>query len=454
MRTAWGASVLAAGLSTVVLLGHSSPVRATEWVARAAATVSGGATNNALLAPDGSPAVGSDEFTTLHAGVGGSFTGQCQGQTLGYTYGATFFAEHTQGDAQSHVLAWSLDAAPADQLSIHAGAIGTYGTLNSVNPIAANVALDPQAGNGVQFGASPTGALNYYSANATLGGTYKPKRNVLWTETTTFNNFYPTTSGELAPSYALAVNLRHEHQWAHQTLSLDLSSGYMHADSFRPKVTLPDPLAGYIRVGPYTYFPLPIAEVSTIPVQLMAGWRHDFNPLLSASAEAGALALHSFVTGVTNYGPAARAVASYQNLISFADLTLAHQPQLNVFIGQTFVSDNVMLRAVMFLDRAQRFRFVAFASAQHNSVLGSAGLSSAIDLLSVDVGVAYHPTAYPVQASLEYTGLDQIGHRVGTSNYPDVHRQMVLLTVSAAIGTNAPWGVAGAGELAPTPTLH
>ena len=444
MQRAWRASVLAAVLPAAALLVMAGPARA-EWEGRASANLSEGATTNALAAPDGSSAVGADEFTTLRAGLSGNYTGLRQGQALGYTYSATFYANHPEGNAQNHLLDWSLEATPTADLTLHVAAAGTYGMLNSISPIAAAVALEPSVGTTVQVGAQPTGALTYYSANAFLGGSYKPTQSLLFQETTIFTTFQPTTTGEVPSSFAFSEVLRHEHDWPHGALSVDLSGGYMHSDALTTitDIDLLDTVNGF-----------KIPEVSTVPLELMGGWRREFTPRLSSSAEVGALALHSFITGVTNVGPAARVQAGYQNLVSFADLLLAHQPQLNVFVGQTFVSDSASLRAALLLDRKQRFRVVAFAVAQHNSVLGAGGLSSALDVLSADVGFAYHPIAYPVQAAVEYSGTDQIGHRTGASSFPDLHRQVIMLTLTAAFGTNAPWGVAGAGELAPAATMH
>src|SRR5437762_9089590 len=160
----WGVS-----LAAVVAVG--GPARA-EISGLVAANVGEGATSNALLAPDGSPAVGPDSFTTVRASAAGRFQGRLQGQTLSYSYAATLFVDHPEGNSQTHLLGWALDALPTPRTAVLAQAGAGYGVLNSVNPIAAAVALNPQAAGQISFAAVPTGAVTYFDVNGTAGGQF------------------------------------------------------------------------------------------------------------------------------------------------------------------------------------------------------------------------------------------------------------------------------------------
>ena len=56
-----------------------------------------------------------------------------------------------------------------------------------------------------------------------------------------------------------------------------------------------------------------------------------------------------------------------------------------------------------------------------------------------DVGFVFQPVTYPVMASLDYNLEDQTGHTVGTTIFPSLHRQMVMVTLTGSLGTYTPW---------------
>ena len=426
-------------VAAVAVLAAGSPARA-EISGLAAANIAGGATSNALLAPDGSPAVGPDSFTTVRASAAARFQGRLQGQTLSYTYAATLFADHPEGNSQTHLLAWALDAVPTPRTAVLAQAGAGYGVLNSVNPIAAALVLDPQAAAQTSFAAVPTGAVTYFDANGTATAQLHQTATLSWRETTALNVFAPI-AGPVARTLGLTEELRHEHQWLRDTLTVDFLFGYLDASSFT--------------AAPGNVVP----PLETVQAQLLGGGRRELGPSLSASLELGALVLDSLTAHATAVGPAGRATLRYQRELAFAELLAAHMPELNVYLGQSLVSDAVTLRSLLPLDRAERFRLVALGTAQRGSVIAGGGLEPAIDLLVADVGFLYQPVTYPVMASLDYNLEDQSGHTVGTTIYPSLHRQMVMLTLTGTLGTYTPWraesGVpATAGSAQPTLTAR
>jgi hypothetical protein len=406
-----------AGLATVVAV--AGPARA-EISGLVAANVVEGATSNALLAPDGSAAIGPDAFTTVRASAAARFQGRRQGQTLSYTYAANFFVDHPEGNSQTHLLTWALDAVPTPRTVVLAQAGGSYGVLSSVNPIAAALALNPQAAGETGFAAVPTGAVTYFNATGTATGQFRQTPTLAWQETTAVNVFEPT-AGPVARTLGLTQDFRHEHQWLRDTLTIDLLLGYLDASSFT--------------AAPGNVVP----RLETLQAQLLVGGRRELAPSLSGSLEVGALILESRTADLTSFGPAGRATLHYQRELTFAELLVAHMPQLNVYLGQTLVSDAVTLRSLLPLDRAERFRLVAFGTAQRGSVITGGGFEPAIDLLAADVGFLYQPVTTPLMASVDYNLEDQIGHAVGSTVFPSLHRQMVMVTLTGTLGTYTPW---------------
>jgi hypothetical protein len=407
----------AVGIVTVAAVAAPARAEISEMVA---ANVIEGATNNALLAPDGSPAVGADAFTTVRASAAGRFQGRLQGQTLSYTYAATFFAAHPEGNSQTHLVTWALDAVPTPRTALLAQAGAGYGVLNSVNPLAAALALNPQAAGATGFTAIPTGAVTYFDANGSATAQFHQTPTLAWQETTAFSVFDPI-AGAVARTLGITQDFRHEHQWLRDTLTVDLLLGYLDATAF---TATPGDL---------------VPRLETLQAQLLVGGRRELAPSLRGSLEVGALALDSTSANATSFGPAGRATLHFQRELAFAELLVAHMPELNVYLGQTLVSDAVTLRSLLPLDRAERFRLVAFGTAQRGSVLTLGGFEPAIDLLAADVGLMFQPIKYPFMASLDYNLQDQVGHTVGGSIFPSLHRQMVMVTLTATLGTYTPW---------------
>jgi hypothetical protein len=431
----WSAAIAA----LVAAVAAGAPARA-EISGLVAANVVEGATSNALQAPDGSPAVSPDSFTNVRATAAGRFQGRLQGQTLSYNYAATLFADHPQGNSQTHLLSWALDAVPTPRTAVLAQAAAGYGVLNSVNPIAAAVALNPQAAGQTSFAAVPTGAVTYFDANGTAAGQFQQTPTLLWRETTAVNVFTPI-AGALARTLGLTQELRHEHQWLRDTLTVDALFGYLDASSFTGAL-------GTV-----------VPELETVQAQLLVGGRRELAPSLTGSLELGALVLDSLTANLSAIGPAGRATFHYQRELAFAELLAAHTPQLNVYLGQSMVSDALTLRSLLPFDRAEQFRLIAFGTAQRGSVITGAGFQPAVDLLVADVGLVYQPVAHPFMAAIDYNLEDQIGHTVGTTIFPSLHRQMVMATLTATLGTYTPWraqsGVpATAGSTQPTVTAR
>jgi hypothetical protein len=408
-----------------------------EVMGLAAANVAEGFTNNALSAPDGSAAVGADAFTIIHASLSGTERGPLHDQGLSYTYLATFYATHTVADAQTHSVYYFLNAAPTATTAVRALATGAYGVTNSVNPIAATAALNPQSTTDLTLVAVPSGPITYLSGTASAVGVYRPTPQLLWQETTLATSFDPLTQGEVAHTFALSQDFRHEHQWARNAFTADLSVGYLNAAPFT------------------TSLGVPVAEVRNVQGELLVGLRRELSPFWNGSLEIGLLALDQLQrTDGASVGPAGRAIAHYQNDPAFVDLTLQHSTQLNPYLGQVFLADSALLRAVLMLDKRERFRATAFGTAERASeIVPGSGLQKAFDLLAADFGIGYHPLSYPLLATLEYTIQDQIGYVVAGNASPSMHRQVVMLTLTALWGTNAAWGVPGSGSSGLT-SLH
>jgi hypothetical protein len=395
----------------------AGPAARAEVGAQAIANVTGGATNNPLLAPDGGPALGLDEFTAVRASLQGQLRGRLVDQILAYTYSGTFYATHTEANSQGHQLLWSLDATPTGRTEVKAQVAATYGYLNSINPLAAAGALNPMAVTGVGFVSLPSGSVTYFGGTAQGAGSYRPNGNTLWSELTAVNSFVPI-QGETGFSLALLQSGHYERQRARNALLVDLMLSYLDASTLAPDGGLP-------------LQPSPMFEA-----QGTVGWRRDVSPVFFYAINGGVLLLDATTGNQVSVQPVGQGTIHYQSETVLAELQVSQSSLMNVYIGQTFIVSGASARAVVPIDRLQRFRLVGAGNANHQWAITSDGLDSAMDLLAADVGIAYQPLQQPFLASLDYSVQEQFGYTVGTTTYPSLHRQAVMLTLTGTWGTD------------------
>ena len=403
--------ILAAGALAVL----AGPTARAELNAVGTAFVTGGATSNPLLAPD-TLAPSWDAFTTVRASLRGRDVGPRTEQLLSYTYAGTFYATTTAANAQVHDLAWLLTATPTGRTDLRTGAGVTYGALNSINPLTAAGAMNAQNVAVAGFTSVPPGAVTYLGANANANGFYRPTGVTTWGELTNVTLFVPIR-GDAGRSLAVLQSGHYEHLWGRNALTLDLMGTYFKSTTFTAA-------NGTIFAG-----------TETVQGQAMAGWRHEFSPALYLAASGGVLLIETLGAAHLAVEPVAFATLHYQTPFALAELTVTQSTQLNVYLGQPLLVDGAVARVALPIDRLERFKVIGVGTAEREWTV-TPSVDAAVDLLAADVGVAFTPLRYPFYASLDYATQQQIGHTVGATAYPTLHRQIVMLTLTGTWGTD------------------
>ncbi|HXJ21741.1 MAG TPA: hypothetical protein VMT03_16070 [Polyangia bacterium] len=399
---------LVGGAALALLAGR---IARAEAIATAVANVTGGATNNALLAPEGASTLGLDEFTTVRASLQGEYRGRLVDQTLSYVYTGTFYATYTDANGNAHQLIWTLNATPTGRTEVRAQAAATYAHLNSINPLAAAATLNPQVVATSGFVSLPKGSVTYFGGTAQAAASYRPSGTTLWSELTAVNSFVPT-AGETGYSVALVQSGHFERQRARNALLVDLTLSYLDASTLAPD--------GYLPLQPSPMF----------EAQGTVGWRRDVSPFFFYSIDGGALMLDTTDGSQLTVQPVAQGTIHYQSGTVISELQVSQSSQMNVYLGQTFMAATATARTLVPLDRRERFRVVGLGTASRQWAITSDGLDTAMDLLAADLGIAYQPVQQPFVASLDYSIQDQLGYTVGSNTYPTLHRQVVMLTVT------------------------
>ena len=296
IRTAAALALLAVGVA-------AGPAQA-QLEGAAVANVAAGATNNPLSVEDGLPK-SNDEFTLIRAGVQGRYLGRRNQQTLSYTYAGTFYAQTTAANTNAHDLLWALLASPSARTELQAQVDGTYGRLNSLNPIATLGAMNAQNIAGATFASLPTGPVTYASAMASLSGIYRPTAVKNWSELTTFTAFIPIT-GPASQSFVVTQSGHFDRSWGRNALTLDVLGSYFDSSA------TPDNAGGQL------------PGTKTVDVQGLVGWRHDFSPAAFVAASGGILVLDTPGSGGTlSVEPVASGTAHYQTKVALAELIVS-----------------------------------------------------------------------------------------------------------------------------------
>ena len=126
-RTAAALALFAVGVA-------ARPAQA-ELEATAVANVAAGATNNPLSV-GGRAAEDERRVHVRSRRRHGRYLGLRSQQSLSYTYSGTFYAQTTAANTNAHDLLWTLLASPTARTDVQAQVDGTYGRLNSINPVA------------------------------------------------------------------------------------------------------------------------------------------------------------------------------------------------------------------------------------------------------------------------------------------------------------------------------
>jgi hypothetical protein len=107
--------------------------------------------------------------------------------------------------------------------------------------------------------------------------------------------------------------------------------------------------------------------------------------------------------------------------------------QPNIYIGQATIGDGVVARVGLPIDRQERFSVAGWGGVQRaRLVTSTSSFDTAFDLISGAASLRYRSRQYPFGMSLDYSIHAQRGYAVQGRIFPDLRRQVVLLTVSGS----------------------
>jgi hypothetical protein len=305
-----------------------------------------------------------DAFAILSPGAVYAIETAAAIHRLTYAYTAHLFLTNPAANVYSNRLEWRGFMSPAPRLELMLGARAmqshrhTENTLFNASETAVTATLPgtgafirATADEGLTYRLSPEWSLHQGIA----GGLQAP----------VFDDRGPKT-------YFAGGRLGLEHAWEMDALGVETRARYVAFDG-----------TVLTRTGV-------VGDQSQLITELVGTWRHDWNPDFSSRVEAGAANVQLITRDRQFWQPVGLAALSYFREEGEAELSYRHALTTSVFLGVTFLTDEVRLSGAIPLDRHARMFVASSVAYQHSRILDVQGeLATRLNVFLGDVSFGY-----------------------------------------------------------------
>jgi hypothetical protein len=385
------------------------PLRA-EVVLQLAPELGGGVTDNVNATTAGNQHE-ADGFTRFAGSLRLRYQGARADHALGYVFSFTRFLQGQGTDTISNDLGWasSFKLTAVTNLRVEGGA-----TLSRMSSIAA---ADPYATAPVS--AVPGGSTLFLASRLSQGLSYTPTPRTSYNETLSFAQVHyldAPANANLSGGTFVSADLRGSWLVRRERVGLDLVA----SDSIAPD----DPMRGTFGSG------------HTFLTSLLIDWTHELSPTWAVGVGGGPSMMFKW-GGPGVIAPAAFLSANYRRVPWFAGVTASQVPSANIYVGQATISDQILARAALPLNRRETLLVAGFGGYVYARVVDSTfQLTRAYDQVTGGVSLALRFSQFPGVCALNYTVLSQHGSSTLGNQIPDLARQSVFLSVSGTFS----WG--------------
>ena len=386
------------------------PARA-EVILQLAPELGGGVTDNVNATKAGNQHE-ADGFTRVAGSLRLRYQGARADHALGYVASLTRYLQGQGTDTFSNDLAWasSFKLTAVTSLRAEAGA-----TLSRMSNIAA---ADPYATATVS--AVPGGPTLFLASRVSQALSYAPTPRISYSETLSFAQvryLQAPMNANLSGGTFISTDLRGSRLVRRERIGLDLTA----SDSIASN----DPARGTFASG------------HTFLTSLMVDWMHELSPTWTTGLGAGPSMLFKW-GGPGVIAPAAFLTANYQRAPWFAGVSASQIPSANIYVGQATISDQLLARAALPLNRRETVLVAGFGGYVYARIVdGAFQRTRAYDQLVGGVSLAFRFSQVPAVLALNYTVLTQHGNDTLRNNQiPDLARQSVFVSFSGAFA----WG--------------
>jgi hypothetical protein len=333
-----------------------------------------------------------DAFGSVSPGLLFRYDTPRTSQTLSYTFTANFFFSQFDASSYTNSAAWAGRFITSPTTALSLGATGTHGQLNTLvrNQEPGQTQLDPV----------PGGTSTVFLQGGLSQGFSKQLSPVLtMAEGASFTAYEPLQENPPRTTN-VAGTLSAQRLWRHDTGTLALSAAYTHFENVN---------AGTDEA------PLYVARDQLL-ASLVASWQHDYGRHFSSQLDVGVSQATDVSGGYAQlWQPVGLAAVRYAREEGQAELAYAHAAQLNVFLQQLALVDQVTLRAALPVNAAARLGSEGSVGVQRSQPIEEGVLGAPSTVFLADAALLWSPvTRIPdFELSLRYQHVNQLAPGAG-----------------------------------------
>ena len=385
-------------------------------------SAAGGYTDNVLSVPDqpanpGDPTPEADSFGEVRPSLYINVDGKRSSHRLSYTFVTSVYMEHDEANSYLNRLDYAalFLLSPRTDLALTLG--GEQGEQNSFANAAAGMVT-----------ALPSGGVNYFSASAAESLEFAINPQWRLHQGLATDSFYPSEP-DVGPPQPRTFTVEHHLGLARET-ELDL-----YAADLRNNVGFTTEQADEAGM-------VVIPRQEVLINSLMGRWRRDLGRDWESELALGAVQVSPLRSPeVQVIEPAGQAAIRYLTDDGEAELTYAHDATVNLYVGQTYLTDGVTLRAGLPLLPEDRLAIAAIAGYQHGREFNAVAqrFTAVVDVVTVEGSVTWRPDD-ALWFSLRYAFFTQDGEASDATAVapPSFLRNTILFEVSGSVGQSTP----------------
>jgi hypothetical protein len=362
-----------------------------------------------------------DEFVTAGVGSQLRYSGARVTHALGNRLSFSHFFEGRGTDTTTDALTWLSTWQPVAALQLRLSASAAVSRVSAV---------DPGDLSATSTTAAVAGSSQFLSTTASEAVRWEPSARFALLESVTVGrvDFLPRRE-ELPTTTLISGQLRAERLAALDTVYLDARL----SDSYASTTEL--------NVGTFS-------EGHNLVGQLLLGWRRQLSAFWSSELQGGPLILFR-PSGDAILSPSGLASLNYQAMARgtpwFATVSLSRTPAANLFLGEATITDQLLARLALPLDRRQTLFVTGFAAYLYARQVGSdLGSTRLFDQITAGAALTARMSRKPFFASLAYTVVDQRGSTFfvqrGNVQEPRLLQDLVRRTLLLSAGAAFAWG--------------
>lgn len=328
-----------------------------------------GYTDNVQGTPDNPPpeaelpAASGDAMAILSPGIVYTIESASEIQRLAYTYTAQLYAEQWASNGYSNRLEWEGFFLPSRYVDVALSANATQShhhtaaTLTNASATALNAAFP---------GTSP-----FLLTRLNEAVNYRPWHRWSLRESIGAGLQTPIFPGIRAPTtFETNARLGAERRFRYDSLGLEGGADYTHISG------------AFARDGE------PIGNQAQLVSSIVARWRHDWGRYVTSQVDAGALNAYRITANADFWHPTGLALLTFTRREGNAQLSFRHGARTDLFLGLTFLTDEVLLRGAIPVDEDGDIVVAASGGRQSNRLIDENGeLATNVDVWLLDVGV-------------------------------------------------------------------